>query len=75
MNPIKRIRQKLGLTQAELARALGQSQGNISHYETGRQTVPGEVAKKLIDLGKQQRRRITLGDIYPSKPQDSRNPE
>lgn len=47
MSTFKAIRQCLGVTQAEMSRALEMSQGNISFLERG-QTVTPEVAKKLI---------------------------
>ncbi|WP_019652239.1 helix-turn-helix domain-containing protein [Variovorax atrisoli] len=47
MNPIKAIRERLGLTQAALAAELGCSQSNVSFYEKG-QTVPQPMAKALI---------------------------
>lgn len=47
MSTFKAIRQCLGVTQAEMSRALDMSQGNISFLERG-QTVTPEVAKKLI---------------------------
>lgn len=65
MNPFKRIRIRLGLTQVVLAEKLGMGQSNVSHYETGRQKdVPPDVAKKLVALGKSMGKRVTLAEIY-----------
>lgn len=47
MNTFRSIRQCLGLTQAEMARALAVSQGNISFLESGK-TVTPKVAQRLI---------------------------
>ena len=47
MSTFKAIRHCLGVTQADLARALGMSQGNISFLERG-QTITPDTAKKLI---------------------------
>lgn len=37
---IRRARQAKGMTQAQLARLVGCMQSNVSHWETGRQSVP-----------------------------------
>lgn len=37
MTDVKKLREKLGLTQGELADRLGVSQGLISQFETGKQ--------------------------------------
>ena len=63
MNRIKTIRGQLGLTQAALAEALGCTQGNIFHYERG-QTVPPEVAKKLIGFAAASGLVLTYEDVY-----------
>lgn len=63
MNNIKLIREKLNMTQAALAGALGCTQGNISFYEQG-QTVPPQVAKLLIAHAKAIGHEVTFDDIY-----------
>ena len=63
MNRIKPIRDQLGLTQAALAEALGCTQGNVFHYERG-QTVPPEVAKKLIGFAASLGHVLTYEDVY-----------
>ena len=47
---IKKLRQLLGLSQSALANEIGLTQGQISHYETGRHHPDIEVAKRLISL-------------------------
>lgn len=66
MNAFRRIRTRLNLSQAELGRRLGMSQGNISNYEKEEnpQTVLPEVAKALIALAKDLGHDITFNDIY-----------
>lgn len=76
MNPISLIRARLGVTQQTLAAALNVSQGNISHYERG-QSVPPDVAKKLISYGHSLGQKITFDDVYGAlgdevKPSDQR---
>lgn len=63
MRPIRAIRERLGLTQAQLAAALGCTQGNVSFYERG-QMVPPDVAGRLIALASAQGHAITFNDVY-----------
>ncbi len=63
MNNVKHIRQILGLSQADLGKAIGVSQGNVSFYELG-QEVPPKVARKLIDVAKAKGVDISFDDIY-----------
>ena len=63
MNRIKTIREQLGLTQAALAEAIGCTQGNVFPYERG-QTVPPEVAKKLIGFAAGLGHALTYDDVY-----------
>lgn len=64
MNNILRIRQVLGLSQAAIGAAIGVSQGNISHYEQGRQEVPPDVARRLIAAAAERGHVLTFDDIY-----------
>ncbi|MCY1243906.1 hypothetical protein D9M72_569470 [compost metagenome] len=63
MNPIKAIREWLGVTQAELAFGIGCSQSNVSAYEKG-QTVPPASAKALITFAASRGRAITFDHVY-----------
>lgn len=63
MNRISQIRAKLAVTQKTLASALGVSQGNVSHYEKG-QTIPPEVAKRLIAFANSLGVLVTFEDVY-----------
>lgn len=63
MTAIKHIREKLCMTQAALALGLGVTQGNISHYERG-QTVPPDVAQRLIDFAAGLGVSLTFDDVY-----------
>lgn len=64
MNNIKNIRHRLRLTQAALAKALGCTQGNVGHYENKNQTIPPDVARKLIALAASMGVTIEYEDIY-----------
>lgn len=64
MNKILEIRSKLGLSQRAIADALALSQGNVSHYECGRQEVPPDVARRLISFAESRGVTLTFDDIY-----------
>lgn len=64
MNNLKAIRKQLGLTQAELAKLIGCTQGNIGHYESKNHTIPPERAIQLISVAKERGLEITFEDIY-----------
>jgi len=72
MNNMFRIRSKLGLSQVELALAIGKmTAGNISHYENGRQAVPPAVARRLIAAAAKRGHVLTFDDIYGAPEQDA----
>lgn len=57
-------REKLGLTQAELSRALGLSKGAISLWESGKRAIPPYLGLALAELG---RRDLSSFKIAPDK--------
>lgn len=61
---IKTIRDRLGLTQVALAAGIGCSQGNIGHYENKGQTMPPDVAKRLIAFAATMGHKIGYDDVY-----------
>ena len=63
MNTFKSIRSRLGMTQAEIAKGIGVTQGNVSFYEKG-QTVPPHVATKLIAFAKVKGHVVSYDEIY-----------
>lgn len=63
MSNIKAIRTRLGVTQTELAKGIGCTQGNVGHYERG-QGMPPDVARRLIDYASELGHSITFNDIY-----------
>lgn len=63
MNSISTIRAKLGITQSALADGIEVTQGNVSNYERG-QTMPPDVAKRLIRFAKGRGVALTFDDIY-----------
>ena len=64
MNTIKSIRTRLGVTQAALAEGIGCTQGNVGHYENKGQTIPPDVARRLIAYAALQGLALTFDDIY-----------
>lgn len=67
MNTIKRLRERLGVTQTALGEAIGCTQGNIGHYEQG-QTMPPLVARKFINFAKTKGVVFSFDDIYAPDP-------
>lgn len=63
MTAIRAIRERLSLTQKELAAKLGCSQGNVSNYEGG-QTLPPDTAGKLIALAQGRGLDIGYDHVY-----------
>lgn len=51
------------MSQAELAGALGMTQGNVSFYENG-QTIPPDVGAKIIEYARSRGHVITFDDLY-----------
>lgn len=72
MNRIRSIRDRLGVTQAELALALGRSQGNVAFYERG-QVMPPDVARRLIVFAAGKGLVIGYEDIYGPAEQEVAN--
>lgn len=50
MNPIKRLRVTLGITQFDLARLLGISESRISKFETGRAQPDSEALTRMAKV-------------------------
>lgn len=68
MNSFKAIRTQLGLTQQAFADEIGVSQGNVSHYENAGQTVPPEVARRVIAVAGKHGFICTFDDVYSETP-------
>lgn len=64
MNAIKSIRTRLGLSQTDLGAGIGVTQGNVYHYEVRGQTVPPDVAKKLIEFAATRGLVISYDHVY-----------
>ena len=64
MSTFKSIRDALGMTQEALGRELGVTQGNVGHYERQRQTVPPDIARKLIETARARGLELTYDHVY-----------
>lgn len=64
MSNIRRIRESLSMTQAELGEALGVTQGSVSFYELGKHPVPPGVAATLIEVAAKKGLTVSFDDIY-----------
>jgi putative transcriptional regulator len=62
--PFKRIRTKLKKTQQQMAKALGMTQSNVWMYENRGQSVPPDVAKRLIAYAKEEGHDLSYDNIY-----------
>ena len=62
-NIVKRIRERLEMSQQELGAAIGCTQGNVGHYERG-QMIPPPAAKNLIEVARGRGLVITFDHIY-----------
>lgn len=67
MSNLKAIRERLGVTQAAMAEALGCSQGNVSFYEAG-QTFPPAAAQQLIAYAAGKGLHIGFDHVYGAAP-------
>lgn len=68
MNAIRAVRERLGVTQAVIAQAIGVSQSNVSFYERG-QTIPPRIASRLIEFARARGEALTFDDIYQPRDQ------
>lgn len=64
MKTVKTIRDRLGLSQSELAQVLGVKPTTISTYENGRAEISREKAQVLIDAAKVRGLLIDFNHLY-----------
>lgn len=70
MNTIKQLRQKMGLTQVELAKELNISQGSLSAYETGRTAIDNDMLVRFARYFNVSIDEILGVDSTPSQVED-----
>lgn len=65
MNKLRDIREKLGLTQMELAAELGLTKGTISHYETGRRNPNSTQCREILSVLNKHGAAVGFDDLMP----------
>lgn len=65
MSRMKSIREKAGMTQAELAEAVGLTQGAIAHYEGGRRKPGLDECRRILEALNRKGACATLDDLFP----------
>lgn len=68
MSNMKTIREKVGVTQAALAKTVGLTQGAIAHYENERRKPGLEECRRIVDALNSSGAAVTLDDVFPQKP-------
>lgn len=61
---IRRIRERLGMSQEEFAKNIGCQQSAVSKFELGRKIPSLKTAKQIINLAKERKIKIKLEDIF-----------
>ena len=67
MNNLQEIRESIPLTQADVARQLGVTQGAISHYESHRRKPDLDTCRKIVDALNKLGAKCSLDDVFPPK--------
>lgn len=66
MNSIKEIREKLNLSQVELAKLLGCNQSNLSRYENGKYEIPLLFIYRIKKICDKKKLKIDLTELINS---------
>lgn len=65
MSNMKSIREKVGVTQAALAKTVGLTQGAIAHYENERRKPGLDECRRIVDALNSSGAAVTLDDVFP----------
>ncbi|MFW9099589.1 helix-turn-helix transcriptional regulator [Pseudomonas sp. P4795] len=65
MSNMKSIREKVGVTQAALAKTVGLTQGAIAHYENERRKPGLDECRRIVDALNTSGAAVTLDDVFP----------
>ena len=68
MSNMKTIREKVGVTQASLAKTVGLTQGAIAHYENERRKPGLDECRRIVDALNFSGAAVTLDDVFPPMP-------
>lgn len=68
MSNMKTIREKVGVTQAALAKTVGLTQGAIAHYENERRKPGLEECRRIVDALNSCGAAVTLDEVFPPMP-------
>ena len=67
-NKLRELRKSLGMTQTQLAEAIGRTQERISHYETGRWPIPRVVELAVSTIKPRETAHVAPGSTISQKP-------
>jgi len=67
MNNIRIFRERVGLTQSDLAKMVGCTRGAICHYETGRRGMDIDLCRTFIAAFRKHGIEVSLDDLFPPK--------
>lgn len=67
MNNIRTFRERVGLTQSDLAKMVGCTRGAICHYETGRRGMDIDLCRTFIAAFRKHGIEVSLDDLFPPK--------
>lgn len=65
MNQVRKIREKAGITQAQLRRSLGWNQSRLANYESGRRCPGLEEARQIVKALNVLGAKCALDDAFP----------
>jgi putative transcriptional regulator len=65
MTNLKKLRTERGLTQEQLAKAIGQTQGSVCHYESGSRKPDIPTCHQIAVELSRQGEKVTIEDIFP----------
>ncbi|OJB95769.1 helix-turn-helix transcriptional regulator [Yersinia ruckeri] len=69
MNNLRIFRERIGLTQSELAELAGCTPGAIGHYETGRRGMDINLCRQFVEILNSSGAEVGLDDVFPPKAQ------